>query len=233
MFFAGRSKAERTFGGSVVIGSIILGACFVVFLVAKAVTGSSIFDGFIILLTSFASGKVEGVSLVPLVYFLGAAYLLSIVAGLSELLLVTRLSCPQKGWLKVLKLLSGEKFPRFQVKPGHLLFDILVAYRIVGKRPLVKVWHAEKELTGECLRYAWDSGESLLIRDADNPGIINWVYLKEVSRIEFLNEIKPLQEEHCAGGILSEQDKLLFDLMICPGYSDEVEEYVEKKLRGK
>jgi len=231
LLFAGRPKADRTLGNATIMGGAIFGLCFVFWLTMKVARGSTVLDGFLALMGAAGSARPEPVPLLPFIWVFGMIYFLAMALGLLELALVTKLACPQKGgvWLRRMILRWTKRRPEFQVRPGFLLFDAMLGYRVAGRRPLVKVWLPDGVLTGECLRYAWDGGESLLLRDMDDPAAVRWVSLKEAQRVEFLNSASPPGGAASGERLLSEQDRLLLDLMVWPGYADEVEEELRRK----
>jgi len=218
MIVAGRSKIERTFANIVIIGGLIFSLNLFLLLLLSHYFAVGNFELLIAIINNFSSGEIEKVDYAPLIWIFLSIYFSGVVLGLLELIFLTRLTLPQKIWVKLMILLSRGEI-EFQVKPGHLLCEIIVAYRIAGRRPLVMIEFANgNKITGECLKYCWDSGESMLLKDVDKPGNIVLVVLKDVLKVEFLNPVLGMVKE--TGELLSKQDRLFFDLAVWPGYSD-------------
>jgi hypothetical protein len=123
---------------------------------------------------------------------------------------------------------------------GDGLLETFVRFRRAGKRPyLAVVLRDGRKLEGECLRYAWNAREGVLLRGADDPRKVEWVRLDEAASVAFLNLASLEAEERSA----AERDAWLEDVRksrdilngILPGYGDEVYGRIleeEKRRRG-
>lgn len=225
----GKPEQEIKFESAVLRGSLIL--C----LVLAVLFGRDVLAGTALLVNFFEemavlSGLREGTDLAAIAKVFALVYLAALVAAALELGNGLFFKVPGFKLSAKIRNRIGKKFRKsgFRVGPGHSLRDVLHIYRLAGKKPLVKIWFSGGGCgTYECLKYSWNKGESLLVRDADRPEAIEWLSIKDVSRIQFLNFADATKENK---RYLTEWDALLLDTAVYPGYSEEVEENFRQRF---
>ncbi|WP_027718098.1 hypothetical protein [Desulfovirgula thermocuniculi] len=259
---AGRSRQEMRFDTALSQGLLVFCLSLGLLFLGDLLYGIEVCKGFLrVLLFLSGLAEEEVRSLAPAGIVFATVYFLAMAIGLAELVLAVvwdvLLWQRFRFWVRmrlvrlgravralvcgVLTTMAGRgrivpadcgRRKSFRLASGQVLGDVLLAYRLAGKRPFVAVALKNgQQLQGEVLRYGYGKGEALLIRDADRPDLAAWVPVGDITRLDFLNmnmlgqetEEKKQQRE----ARLSKQDRILLDAIL-PGLADEIEE----ELRG-
>lgn len=224
LLVAGRSKRERGLPDSLVVGGIVFGANLMAILLISLVARSDLFTRFLKLLEYAGGGPSQDFDAGALLVTMFIGFGIAAFAGWTELAIVTRTNLPVKAWACIIKWTS-RKAVKFKIKPGELLLDVLIGYRVSGIRPtLWLTFKNGQELVGELVKYSWNGRESLLIRRKGSPQSMVWVDLSEVKVLEFLHEAARAETWEPARQTLTPQEKLLYDVAVWPGYGDVVEQ---------
>jgi hypothetical protein len=225
---AGRSKKERGLANSLVIGGIIFCGNLLVILLYSIIARDDLFGRFVQLLEHATRGLNHGFDAWTLLVTMAIGFGLAAAVGLGELFIVTRTILPIKLWSRIIKW-TLRKQPVFQIKPGELLLNTLIAYRVAGVQPTLSlILKNDQELIAELIKYSWNGRESLLVRRKDNPKSMMWIDLSEVKALEFLDHAGQQDDGEKAQTVLTPQERIIYDLAAWPGYADRV----ERKLRS-
>ncbi|MBO8128944.1 MAG: hypothetical protein H0Z39_07065 [Peptococcaceae bacterium] len=221
LLVAGKTgKGERSLGRIIGVGALVFSFVLIVTFFLRSFGLSNILDDFIFAVVTFSSGEasinLKNLNFGSVALMFGLTYIAAFVFGMLDILLLTSWTKPQKNWLEYqLKKVRKKGGAQFRLSPGKLLLDVMVAYRIAGRRPYLRLWFKDgRKVEGECLKYSWGGTESLLVRDADIPEKIIWISLDAVEQLELLDfRISEEDKE-------MEKKRLVLDF-IEPGLSDE------------
>jgi len=229
------------FWEAVLHGSAFFGAVFLWALAWAEWRGSRLVGDFLRAIADVSAGRpAETFGAVPLML----ALLYGVMLAASFVSLVLDASPRARRWLRarkiwLLRALTGfpldADLPPVEVSPREPLLSLLLAYRRAGRRPYLKIALGEGEpVEGECLRFCWDNGGSLLVRDADDPAKLNWVRLSTVKRVEFTNlfslEAEPEPEPQGRSRLLGPAEAYILDAIV-PGLAAETRRRMREELR--
>jgi len=228
LLVAGRSKKERGLSYSLVVGSIVFCANLLAVFLISSVTKFGLFTRFLGLLEHSSRGFSQELDASILTITILLGFIIAAVAGWCELAIVTGTDWLVKVWVYLVKR-RAKKTARFQIKPGDLLLNVLIGYRVSGIQPALSLtFKDDQKLVGELVKYSWNGRESLLIRRKGDPQSMVWVDLSEVKALEFLHEAGQPEIGASARLVLTPQQKLFYDVAVWPGYGD----IVEQELRA-